>query len=82
MRKLSFIAAIVACVALPSVALAAHGSHHRSHGHGGHDVGAQGAPLPAERPIGHGRYWQGQWYEEGVGSCWMGAPNGFVWICG
>jgi hypothetical protein len=78
MRQLSFIAAIVACVALPSVALAAHGSHHQG---GGHRADKHVTPQPAELPVGHGRYWQGQWYEEGIGPCWMGAPDGFVWIC-
>jgi hypothetical protein len=27
------------------------------------------------------RFWRGQWYDYGVGSCWASAPVGYVWIC-
>ena len=28
------------------------------------------------------RFWRGQWWPYGVGSCWQSAPIGYVWICG
>ena len=27
-------------------------------------------------------FWRGQWYEYGVGRCWLETPIGFVWVCG
>ena len=32
---------------------------------------------------GTGRHWwNGRWYNYGVGSCWLWSPIGYVWICG
>jgi hypothetical protein len=28
------------------------------------------------------RYWNGQWWPYGVGSCWRLSPIGYVWVCG
>ena len=28
------------------------------------------------------RFWRGQWYPYGVGSCWLFSPIGYVWVCG
>ncbi len=28
------------------------------------------------------RFWRGQWWPYGVGSCWQSAPIGYVWVCG
>lgn len=29
-----------------------------------------------------GRYWGGRYWAYGVGRCWRGTPEGYVWICG
>jgi hypothetical protein len=85
MRKLSLITAVVACVVLPSVALATHGGHHGGGGHGGgHWAGSTSGPIGGGlhgHGAGHGRYWHGLWYEEGVGHCWRLTPDGYVWAC-
>jgi len=32
---------------------------------------------------GHRRhFWQGRWYNYGIGPCWLATPIGFVWTCG
>ena len=32
---------------------------------------------------GHRRhFWQGRWYNYGVGPCWLATPIGYVWTCG
>ena len=27
------------------------------------------------------RYWHGQWWDYGVGACWLLTPIGYVWVC-
>ena len=32
---------------------------------------------------GTGRHWwNGRWYNYGVGRCWLWSPIGYVWVCG
>jgi hypothetical protein len=60
MRKLALMATLAACFVLPVTAFAHH-SHQHKHSHA-----AQTAPATPAEPL-HGRYWRGQWYEEGIG---------------
>ena len=62
-----------------------HNGHgHKGHGHGhahnynhnyNHNYHRHG------HGHGHGRWWHGQWWGYGVGSCWRWTPYGYVWIC-
>jgi hypothetical protein len=31
---------------------------------------------------GHRHYWHGQWWDYGVGPCWIRTPVGWIWTCG
>ena len=80
LNKLSFVAAIAACLALSTAAFAFHGGGHFG---GGHFAGGHGHFGGGVVHFGGGRrFWHGRWYNYGVGSCWRLAPDGsYVWIC-
>jgi len=66
MRKLKMAGAFAATFLIPASAFAAHVQHHY---HGGVWYGTGR------------RYWHGQWYDYGVGACWLATPIGYVWTC-
>jgi hypothetical protein len=87
LKNLGLIAAIVAALALPGVAMAGkgHGGHRGHGGHHGHWKGGHGhwhnKNWKGHWGHGQGRWWRGRWYAYGVGSCWRWTPAGWVWIC-
>jgi hypothetical protein len=80
LHKLSLMAAVAACLTLPTAVFAApHGGHFG----GGHFVGGHGHFVGGPHFVGGGRhFWHGRWYNYGIGPCWAPSPAGYVWICG
>ena len=98
LRNLSIIAAIAATIAIPVSAFAAHvhahsNVHVNKNVHVDRNVHVNKNVHVNNLVVGNrshggvyfgnvGRYWHGQWYGYGVGSCWSLTPDSYyVWIC-
>src|SRR6478672_9471382 len=52
-----------------------HNYHHHHHHHHHHNYHHH------DHDYGHGRHWyQGRWWDYGVGPCWQRTPIGWIWI--
>jgi hypothetical protein len=60
-----------------------HQHHHHHHHHHHHNYHHHHHHNYHDHDSGHGRhYYQGRWWDYGVGPCWQRTPVGWIWICG
>jgi hypothetical protein len=84
LHKISLMAALAACLIIPTSVFAAHvhvgggGGVRVGGGHAFVHVGVGNAFVH----VGGRHFWHGRWYDYGVGPCWALQPDGsWVWIC-
>ena len=77
LHKISLMAAVAACLLIPTSVFAAHVHV----GVGGVHVGIGGVHVGVGH-VGGRHFWHGRWYNYGVGPRWAQQPDGsWVWIC-